>query len=93
MEEKRRKTGLLEKTARALDVPADGLAGLPHLDLIGDHELRIENHRGILSYGDKEIHVGAGKMVIRVRGDGLRLRVMNAEELLITGQIVGIEVV
>ena len=92
MEEKR-KAGILERTARALDLPADGVAGLPHLDLIGDHELRIENHRGIMSYGDKEIHVGGGKMVIRVQGDGLRLRVMNAQELLITGQIMGIEVV
>lgn len=93
MEGKRRKEGFLEWTARALDLPADGVAGLPHLDLIGDHELRVENHRGILSYADREIHVGAGKMVIRVKGDGLRLRVMNGEELLITGQINGIEVV
>lgn len=93
MEEKRRKEGVLERTAKALDLPADGLAGLPHVDLVGDHELRVENHKGILSYGDKEIHVGAGKMVIRVKGEGLRLRVMNVEELLITGQITGIEVV
>lgn len=93
MEEKRRKEGVLERTAKVLDLPADGLAGLPHVDLVGDHELRVENHKGILSYGDKEIHVGAGKMVIRVKGEGLRLRVMNVEELLITGQITGIEVV
>lgn len=93
MEEKRRKEGILERTAKVFDLPADGLAGLPHVDLVGDHELRVENHKGILSYGDREIHVGAGKMVIRVKGEGLRLRVMNVEELLITGQITGIEVV
>ena len=93
MEERKRKEGVLERTAKVFDLPADGLAGLPHIDLVGDHELRVENHKGILSYGDKEIHVGAGNMVIRVRGEGLRLRVMNVEELLITGQIMGIEVV
>ena len=93
MEEKRRKEGLLERTARAFDLPADGVAGLPHIDLVGDRELRIENHRGILSYGDREIHVGGGSMVVRVRGEELRLRVMNVEELLITGKIMGVEVI
>ncbi len=91
MEGKRRKEGLLEKAANGLDLPADGVAGLPHLSLIGDRELRIENHRGILAYGTEEIHVGGGKMVIRVRGEGLQLRVMNAAELLITGQILAVE--
>lgn len=93
MEEARRNEGLPERTARVFDLPADGLAGLPRVELVGDHELRVENHRGILAYGEREIHVGAGKLVIRVRGEGLRLRVMNARELLITGQIMGIEVV
>lgn len=91
MEEKQRREGVLEKAARLTDLPADGLAGLPHLSLVGDRELTIENHRGILAYGTQEIHVGGGSMVIRVRGEGLRLRVMNAAELLITGQILGVE--
>jgi len=93
MEERRRKEGILERTAKAFDLPADGVAGLPHIDLVGAHELRIENHKGILSYGDREIHVGAGKMVVRGRGESLRLRVMNVEELLITGKIMGVEVI
>jgi len=91
MEQKGRKEGLLEKTARALDLPADGLAGLPVLWMVGDREVRVENHRGILSYGTDEIHVGGGVIVIRIRGSELQLRVMTEAELLITGQIFGVE--
>lgn len=91
MEEKQRRESVLEKTAQALDLPADGVAGLPHLSMIGDRELRVENHRGILAYGTEEIHIGGGRLVIRVRGNGLQLRAMNAAELLITGQIFGVE--
>lgn len=91
MEEGKRKEGVLEKTAELLDLPADGVAGLPHLSLIGDRELRVENHQGILAYGTEEIHVGGGRLVIRVRGTALRLRAMNAAELLITGQIFAVE--
>ena len=49
MDKKPRRSGLLEKTAEALDLPADALAGLPRLELVGDKELRMENHKGILA--------------------------------------------
>lgn len=91
MEERRRKETLMEKTAQALDLPADAVAGLPHLSLVGDRELLVENHRGILAYGTEEIHIGGGRLVVRVKGNGLQLRAMNERELLITGQIFGVE--
>ena len=91
MEERRRKETMMEKTAQALDLPADAVAGLPHLSLVGDRELLVENHRGILAYGTEEIHIGGGRLVVRVKGNGLQLRAMNERELLITGQIFGVE--
>jgi len=91
METKPRKESLLEKTAQAFDLPADAVAGLPRVELLGDRELRMENHKGILAYGKQEIHVSGGKLVVRIIGDGLELRAMNATELLITGQITAVE--
>lgn len=91
MEQKGRKEGILEKTARALDLPADALVGLPNLWLSGDREVRVENHRGILAYETEEIHIGGGALIIRIRGEGLQLRVMTDMELLVTGQIFGVE--
>lgn len=91
MEQKVRKEGFLEKVACALDLPADGMAGLPAVWMTGDREVRVENHRGILAYGTEEIHVGGGVIIIRIRGSGLQLRVMTETELLVTGQIFGVE--
>ena len=91
MEEKRRRGSLLEKTAAALDLPGDVVAGLPRVELIGRSEMRMENHKGILAYGSQEIHISGGKLVVRVRGEDLELRAMNARELLITGTILGVE--
>ncbi len=91
MEERQRRESFLEKTAQALDLPADGVAGLPHLSMVGDRELLVENHKGILAYGTEEIHIGGGRLVIRVKGSGLQLRAMNGSELLITGKIFGVE--
>ena len=87
MDKKPRRSGLLEKTAEALDLPADALAGLPRLELVGDTELRMENHKGILAYGSEEIHISGGVFVVKVVGRNLELRAMTGLELLITGKI------
>jgi sporulation protein YqfC len=79
--------GLLERTAKLLDLPADVLAGLPRLELVGNGELRMENHRGILAYGSEEIHVSGGAFVVKIAGADLELRAMTGLELLITGTI------
>lgn len=90
MDSKPRKRGLLERTAAAFDLPVDAIAGLPRMELIGDRELRMENHRGILAYGTEEIHISGGAYVVKVSGQKLELRVMTGVELLITGQITGL---
>ena len=80
----------MERTAQVLDLPADVLAGLPRVELVGDREVRMENHRGILAYGGEEIHVSGGKFVVQIRGEELELRSMTGLELLITGRITSI---
>ena len=88
---KRKKESVLERTAQVFDLPGDLVAGLPRMELIGDRELRMENHKGILAYGTEEIHVSGGKLILKIRGKGLELKAMNASELLITGEIEGVD--
>ena len=87
------KEGLLERAARMLDLPADAVAGVPRIELVGDGEMRMSPHRGILAYGSEEIHISGGKIVVRVLGEKLELRAMTPAELLITGRIRAVEFV
>lgn len=89
--EKMSRKKLLERAAEALDLPADLAAGVPRVELIGRHELRMENHRGILAYGPEEIHVSGGDLILRIRGRELQLRAMNVGELRVTGSIDAVE--
>ena len=91
MEKRARREGLLERTAQLFDLPGDVVGGLPRIELTGDRELRMENHKGILAYGEEEIHISGGKLLVKVRGSGLELRAMTGSELLITGFISGVE--
>ena len=91
MEKRERRGGLLEKAAERFDLPGDVVAGLPRMELLGDRQFRMENHQGILAYGTDEIHISGGKLIVKVRGEGLELRAMNGVELLITGRISGVD--
>ena len=90
MERKGKKEGLLERTVQALDIPGEA-AGLVRVELPGRHEVRMSNHRGILAYGTEEILVSGGKLIVKIRGEGLELKAMNGSELLITGSEVAVE--
>lgn len=86
-----RKESLLERASQALELPGDAVAGMPRIELLGDRELRMEYHKGILAYGTEEIHISGGKLVVRVKGEGLELRSMNPTELLITGKLLSLD--
>ena len=86
-----RKESLLERAGQALELPGDALGGLPRVELLGDRELRMEAHKGILAYGGEEIHISGGRLIVKVRGANLELRAMNGSELLITGEIAGVD--
>lgn len=91
MENGKRKEGLLERTAQIFDIPGETV-GLPRVEITGRHELRMENHQGILAYGPEEIVVSGGKLLVKIRGSELELRAMTAGELLITGTIWSVEI-
>lgn len=91
MDRKGKGDGFLEKTAQVFGIPGETV-GLPRVELTGRHEVRMENHKGILAYGKEEIIISGGKLMIRVRGEGLELKAMNGSELLITGAVTSIEV-
>jgi sporulation protein YqfC len=81
----------LDSAAEALELPADVVAGVPLVELVGKRELRMDNHRGILSYGPEEISVSGGRILVRIRGKGLELSAMTEGSVFITGEIRSVE--
>ena len=91
MERNRRESGILNTVAELFDLPADVVAGLPRLEMVGSRQLYVEQHTGILSYSEKQIDVNTSAGVLRVTGEGLTLVAMTAEELRIGGRIAAVE--
>ena len=81
------------RTSERLDLPGNILTDMSRMEVIGFGTLLLEQHKGILSYGLEEINVSVSDGVIRIKGDDLNLRSMDAQALLITGRIVTLEFV
>lgn len=88
---KDREGGVLGSLAELFDLPADIIAGLPRLEMVGGRQLYLERHTGLLSYSDRQIDVNTAAGVLRVRGQRLTLMAMTAEELRIGGRIDAVE--
>ena len=82
---------ILSEAAELFDLPADVVAGLPHVEIVGSGHFYMEHHRGILSYSGEEIAVNAEKMIVRVFGEGLELVSMTGDALRIQGTIRRVE--
>ena len=78
---------LWDRAAELFDLPPDLVAGLPHIEMMGDTHFYMERHKGILSYSGEEIAINADHMMIRVFGENLELVSMTGDALRISGTI------
>ena len=83
--------GVLSTVAELFDLPADVVAGLPRLEMVGSRQLYLEHHTGILAYSEEQIDANTVGGILRVRGRKLTLLAMTAEELRIGGHITAVE--
>ena len=81
----------LEKAARKIDIPADIAASVPKVSINGCREVYIENHQGLLEYGDREVHINSGEAVLKLTGEGFHIRAMTATELRLEGLVFKVE--
>ena len=84
---------LPSRAAEAFDLPADVISALPHIELIGDCQLLMHSHQGILAYSTQVIDINGGKLVLRIRGERLELTSMTGSEVRIQGKIAALELI
>ena len=73
-----------------LELPPEA-AGAAKLTVTDGRLALVENHRGLLEYGEDQIRVGTGRGQLVLRGRGLTLGAMSARELLIRGELLSAE--
>ena len=77
--------------AELFDLPPDLVAGLPHMEMLGDRYFYMERHKGILSYSGEEIDINGETGIVRIFGRDLELTSMTGDALRIRGTISRVE--
>jgi sporulation protein YqfC len=73
--------------ANMLDLPQDVVHDLPRLTMIGNVQLYIENHRGVLHFSSDRLQLALSQGKLDIRGKNLTIRAILTEEVFIEGTI------
>ncbi|QJW46394.1 sporulation protein YqfC [bacterium BFN5] len=82
-----RKRGRLQKLAGLLEIPQDIVMDLPRITMLGNKQLLIENHKGIIEYTSSLIRIKLNQGELIVTGTDLTLGNLQAEQILVEGTV------
>ncbi len=84
---RRKKGNFREIIADLFELPREIILDLPRITQVGNVQLYIENHRGVIAYDENEIRLSVNSGEIIIRGEQLQIKNLLEEELLVKGVI------
>ncbi|RKD34733.1 sporulation protein YqfC [Thermohalobacter berrensis] len=80
-----------ESLSEMLELPKDIVLDLPKITMIGNLQIYIENHKGIIEYNKQRIRINTNNGLLRIIGKNLSIRTIVTEEIIIAGEIESVE--
>lgn len=77
----------------ALELPKDIVLNLPKIIMIGNIQMNISNHKGIIEYTQETLRINSNIGVIKITGSDMKLKTILSEEIIINGDIEKIEII
>lgn len=82
------KENLMMKASRLFDLPGEALGGMLRVELTGNREVFVGNHKGILELSENEVVLSFGKKEkLHILGRNLIVSAMTTEEIRLSGII------
>ncbi len=72
------------------ELPKDLVLDLPRITLVGNVQLTLENHRGVVLYTDTHVRVAVSRGEVVISGQKLTLRSILPDEIIIDGTITSV---
>lgn len=70
-----------------MELPQDVMMDLPRITMIGQIHIYIENHRGLITFSDKELRLLLKQGQLLVKGKAFVIKTIMPEEILLEGKI------
>ncbi|AEH53797.1 MULTISPECIES: sporulation protein YqfC [Heyndrickxia] len=73
--------------SQKMDLPQDVMMDLPRITMIGQIHIYVENHRGLLTFSDKEVRLLLKNGQLLIKGRSFVIKTILPEEILLEGKI------
>lgn len=80
-----KKINIKERFSTSLELPKEVLSETPVIKIIGNNEIYIENHKGILEYGTSRIRINTVLGILVIEGYNFEISEINQEDIKIMG--------
>ena len=80
-----------EHLSDLLSLPKEIMLNLPQITLIGYQEISIENYKNIIELTSEQVRINTSSGTLLVAGQGLLLRSLTSEHLILSGNILKLE--
>lgn len=78
---------LRRRVAAIFELPEDMMLDVARISLVGDMELLVENHRGLVRYTPEQVVLGVPQGRVAVGGNELVIGSLSADQVIILGKI------
>ncbi|MEW6661588.1 MAG: sporulation protein YqfC [Bacillota bacterium] len=75
------------KVADLLEMPREVVMDLPKVTLVGNMQVLLENHRGIIEYSPERLRISVSLGEIIITGQGLVLRNILPDQIVAEGKV------
>ncbi|CQR73917.1 YabP family protein [Sporomusa ovata DSM 2662] len=82
-----RRKGRLQSLAGLLEIPQDIVMDLPRITMLGNKQLLVENHKGIIEYTPSLVRIKLSQGELFIYGQMLTLGNLQAEQILVEGVV------
>ena len=81
----------IQRLTQGLDLEGESLPGMTVAEIAGDSRVLVEGHGGVTEYSPVRVTVKVGYGALAVSGQGLQLRQMSRQQLVVCGRIEALE--
>lgn len=75
-----------QNIADKLDLPRDVILNMPKITVTGDNEIIIENHKGVVLFGENQVKINSGVGLISIFGSRFEILFMGGSTITIGGK-------
>ncbi|WP_294157135.1 sporulation protein YqfC [uncultured Clostridium sp.] len=79
-----------EKLLNKLDFPSDISMDLPKIIVVGNREITIENHKGIIAFHSSMVKINSRIGAIVIRGENFEILFIGDTSMTISGKFQGV---